>query len=254
VSSNGEDERLTQALLEALRQGLASAGERRLYRSGKLDGLFPGRTGTAGAAAQQALRDGLVEVTRTETKGKTAIDWVRVTPRGVEFLHEHESPLRALHDLRHALRCNQQAVPAWLEEMRGGLRAVDERLTADAARWLERLQALERRVEEALRRLEAAGPLLPPEVARDHPWALDALNYLDRRRTGGAADACPLPELFAAVVRHHPSLSLTAFHEGLRRMHERRALLLRSADSPADLAQPEYALLDEAHVYYYAAR
>jgi hypothetical protein len=105
-----------------------------------------------------------------------------------------------------------------------------------------------------LRRLEEAAPLLPPDVAETHPWAIDALNYLDRRRNGGAPGDCPLPELFAAVVRRHPALSVSAFHEGLRRLHDRRALRLQPAASRADLPQPEYALLDGAAVLYYAAR
>ena len=124
-------------------------------------GLFPGRTGAAGDAAAQALRDGLLEVVRTETKGKTTIEWVRLTPRGVDFLHDHESPAAALHELRDTLRLNQQAVPVWLAEMRAGLHALDERLAADAQKWQQRLDALTRRVEDTLRRLEEAAPLLP---------------------------------------------------------------------------------------------
>ncbi|HTU89840.1 MAG TPA: hypothetical protein VMF69_07075 [Gemmataceae bacterium] len=249
-----------QSLVEALRRALAEPGEQRLYKSGKLSGLFPSRNGVHGAAAAQALRDGLLEVVRTETKGKTAIDWVRLTPRGVEFLHERESPLYALHELRSTLQLNQQAVPAWLGEMSGALQAMDERLAADARKWLERLDALARRVEEALRRLEQSAPLLPPEIAESHPWAIDALNYLDRRRlaagpaANGEASPCPLPELFAAVIRHHPELSMRVYHEGLRRLHERRLVQLQPAASLADLPQPEYALLEGAAVFYYVAR
>jgi hypothetical protein len=253
-------DRVEQALVEALRQALSEPAEQRLYRSGKLEGLFPGRNSVHGTAAAQALRDGLLEVVRTETKGKTVIEWVRLTPRGVDFLHERESPLRALEELRSTLRLNQQAVPAWLAEMRGGLQALDERLTADARKWLERLYALARRVDETLRRLEQSAPLLPVELAESYPWAIDALNYLDRRHLAGGPSAngeavdCPLPELFAALVRQHPRLSVSAFHEGLRRLHERRLLHLRPATSLADLPQPEYALLDGASVLYYAAR
>jgi hypothetical protein len=253
-AQNVDTDRLTEALLSALRQGLSAAGEQRLYRSGKLEGLFPARHGGGGAAAAEALRAGLVEVVRSETRGKTHIDWVRVTPRGVDFLHEHESPLRALSELRNALRANQEAIPAWLAAMRGAFDDAAARLSADAQRWLERLGALERRVEAALRRLEAAGPLLPGEVTEAYPWAVDALNYLDRRRAGGAAGDCPLPELFGALVRHHPELSVHVFHEGLRRLHERRALLLRAAEGPGELVQPEYALLDGAAVLYFARR
>jgi FtsZ-binding cell division protein ZapB len=245
-----------QSLVEALRQALAEPGEQRLYKSGKLNGLFPGRNGVHGTAADQALRDGLLEIVRTETKGKTVIDWVRLTPRGVEFLHERESPLCALQELRSLLQLNQQAVPAWLTEMRGALQAMDERLAADARKWLERLDALARRVEETLRRLEQSAPLLPPEIAESHPWAIDALNYLDRRRLAAKGDACscPLPELFAALVRQHPNLSVRVYHEGLRRLHERRLVQLQPATHLTDLPQPEYALLEGAAVLYYVAR
>ncbi len=110
-----------------------------------------------------------------------------------------------------------------------------------------------------MRRLEQSAPLLPPEIAEAHPWAIDVLNYLDRRHlaagpsTNGDATDCPLPELFAALVRQRPDLSVSTFHEGLRRLHERRLLHLRPAASLADLPQPEYALLDGAVVLYYAA-
>jgi hypothetical protein len=246
-------DRVTEVLVEALRQALADPGEQRLCRSGKLEGLFPGRTGAAGAAAEQALRDGLLEVVRTEVKGKTSIQWVRPTPRGVEFLHQHESPVRALEELRHTLRLNQQAVPVWLQEVRADLHALDERLAADARKWLERLEALSRRVDDTLRRLEEAIPLLPPDLAQSHPWAIDALNYIDRRAEHSPPD-CPLPELFAALTSRHADLSISAFHAGLRDLHERRVLRLKPADDFAGLTQPEYALLDGATVLYYACR
>src|SRR5207248_9424019 len=139
---------------------------------------------------------------------------VRLTPRGVEYLHEHQSPVRALHDLRETLRHNQDAVPAWLAEMRTGLRTLDERLTAEAEQWTRRLDALTRRVEDVLRRIEEATPVLPKELVEQHAWAVDAVNYLDRRKNGGAPGDCPLPELFAALSRQHPALSVSAFHDG----------------------------------------
>ncbi len=247
------DTLVTQALVEALARALATPGEHRLYRAGKLDGLFPGRSAVCTQAVRCALEQGLLERARVEIKGKTEIEWARITPRGVEFLHEHESPVRALHDLLAVLRVNQAALPAWLDEMRGVLREMEARLTADAGRWQERLRSLEQRVTDTLRRLEAAGPLLPDEVAREHPWAIDALNYLDRRRTGGAAGPCPLPELFAAVKEHHAGLGPSAFHDGLRQLHRRKALLLLPAED-GQMSHPEHALLDGTRVYYLAQR
>jgi hypothetical protein len=247
-------DRVTQVLVEGLKQALAAGAEQRLYKSGKLEGLFAGRGGTAAAAAARALRDGLLEVVRTETRGKAAFEWVRLTPAGVEFLYQHESPVRALDELRTALRLNQQALPEWLAQMRAALGVLDQRLADDARRWHERLEALARRVEDTLRRIEQAMPPLPADVLQAHPWALDAVNYLDRRQCGGAAGDCPLPELFAALRREHPGLSVGSFHEGLKRLHQRHVLRLRPANAPAQLEQPEYALLDGDAVLYWAAR
>jgi hypothetical protein len=246
-------ERAVDILLNALRQAVAAPAEQRLYRSGKLEGLFPSRSGAAGDAAARALRDGLLEIVRTETRGKTVIEWVRVTPRGVDFLHEQESPLRALRDLRETLLANREAVPGWLADMRQGLRTLEQRLTEDAARWVQRLDALTRRVEQTLERLEKSLPIVPDEVAAAHPWALDAVRYLERRRASGAPGDCPLPELFAALNGAHAGLSVGAFHDGLRALYERRIVRLLSA-TDTNVPQPEFALLDGATVLYHAAR
>jgi hypothetical protein len=244
----------TELLVETLARALASPGEQRLYRSGKLDGLFPGRGALAVECAERALRDGLIERVRVEVKGKTEIDWVRIAPRGVEFLHEHESPLRALQNFRATLRANRDGIPIWLADQRAALDQLAARLTADAEAWRQRLACLEQRVADTLQRLEAASPLVPPEVLQSHPWTVDALNYLDRRRSAGAAGDCPLPELFSAVVGHHPQLGLPEFHEGLRQLEQRRAVRLRPAENDAEITRPEYALLAGSSVCYYAVR
>jgi hypothetical protein len=246
-------ERGTELLIDILRRALGGPPEQRLFRSGKLDGLFPSRAGASALAAAEALRLGLLEITHTEIKGKSEIEWVRITPRGVEHLHEQESPLAALRELLSALRAGRGTVPLWLAEMRDNLGALENKIETDVQKWEQRLSALEKRVDETLRRLEAAGPLLPAEVAQEFPWAVDALNYLDRRRQGGATTTCPLPELFAAVVAHYPGLSVPAFHDGLRKMHSRRAVrLLPAGDEAVD--RPEYALLIEATLLYFVER
>jgi hypothetical protein len=248
-------DKATEALIDALKEALARPGEHRLYKSGKLVGLFAGRTGAAAEAAARALRDGLLELVRTETKGKATVEWVRLAPRGVDFLHDHESPVQVLRELRDALRTTREGVPVWLAQMQQELHAVGHRLADEVQALTQRLDALGRRVEEALRRAEAIGPELPDGVAESVPWALDALTYLDRRRNGGASDQCPLPELFAAMRQRHGGLSVVAFHDGLRRLHDRRAVrLLPFPDPPDQLPEPEYALLDGARVLYYAAR
>ena len=91
---------VTEALLDALRQALAEPREQLLVKIGKQPGLFAGKSGANAEASARALRDGLLEIVRAESKGKTAVEWVRITPAGVTFLHEHECPLRALNDLK----------------------------------------------------------------------------------------------------------------------------------------------------------
>ena len=121
-------DRVHAALIEALKLALAEPGEQRLYRSGKLPGLFATRTGANAEAADRALRDGLLEVVRTEAKGKLSVEWVRLTPAGVSFLHAHESPKAVLEELHNALLSARTGVPAWLEGMRQEVEALSGRL------------------------------------------------------------------------------------------------------------------------------
>ncbi len=249
------EDKAGQAIVEALKQALAEPGAQRLYRSGKLPGLFPGRSGTGGEAAARALREGLLEVVRTETRGKVAIEWTRPTPRAVQYLHERQSPIHVLEEVREALRSAEQGLPGWLAEMRRELETLSQRLTTEAERLTQRLEALSRRVEDTLERLENERPPLPEGLAATLPWASDALAYLDQRREGAKNGDCPLPELFAALAKSDDSLSVTAFHDGLRRLGEQRLLRLLPFNGPPDqLPQPEFALFDGKTLLYYAAR
>lgn len=248
-------DRVQEALLEALKRSLAEPGDQRLYRSGKLDGLLPSRAGVNAEAAAQAVKDGLLEVRRTETKGKTLIEWVRITPRGVEFLHEHESPRRALEDLRHLLQTSSAQLPGWLDDFRQQIDRLTKQVAEEAQRWTHRLETLSQRVEEALKRAEILEAEAAAEGAGPIPWASDALTYLERRRGTGATGECPLPELFAALRQRHADLAIPAFHEGLRRLQDRQVMrLLPYTAEPETLPEPEYALPNGEAVLYYVAR
>jgi hypothetical protein len=248
-------DKVGETLLAALKLAAAEPGEQRLFRSGKLSGLFPSRSGVSAEAAAQALREGLFEAVRTEVRGKTAVEWVRLTPKAVDYLHDHESPVRALDELRAALRTVRERVPAWQAEVRGTLEELNNRLAEDSRRLVQTVEALARRVEETLKRLEEMRPALPDGLAATVPWAGAALAYLDRRRSGAAAGPCPLPELFESVAEHRPELSVSVFHDGLRRLHDEKVLQLVPLTSPAEeLARPEFALFHRAAVFYHVAR
>jgi hypothetical protein len=65
---------------------------------------------------------------------------------------------------------------------------------------------------------------------------------------------CALPELFNHLSSREDDLTIRDFHTGLRRLHDRGLLRLFPADENNGPAEPEYALLDGANVFYFAAK
>jgi hypothetical protein len=237
--------------LAALRLALAEPREQRLYKSARHPGLFDAR----GPAAERAVRDRLLEIVRTETRGGHATEWARITPGGVHYLHAHDSPRAVLQELRAALETSRDGIPTWRGAVERQMRELTERMTGDMHRLVHRLEMLSGRVEEALKKLDAPAPALVNGVAHAVPWAGDALTYLDQRVESGATSDCPMPELFAAVREHRPELSLTEFHDGLRRLADYRAVALKPfAGPPERLTEPEYALLEGASVLYFVKK
>ena len=174
------------ALLDGLRAALA-ADEHRLYRSGKLDGLFAAKNGTIGEAAALAIREELLEYSRTETRGRFEFEWVRLTAKGVQYLYEHDSPKAVLSEMRTMLAAARSGIPMWQDEMLKSLEKLGSHITEEMARYLAKLDALAKRVDEALRRAEV--PLHLSDVIRELvPWGVDALTIsIDAPRAGQPA-------------------------------------------------------------------
>lgn len=243
-------EQRTQTLLDALKAGAQAGGELRLYRRGKLPGLFGQHTSFLAEIANQAVADGLLEVTRVETIGKTTIEWVRVTAKGMDFLLDAESPIRVLEGLREALTANQQALPTWAAETQARVEELTKQLAAEVIGMRRRLDHMAQQIDAALARLDADKRGAPTLV----PWGPDVLNYLERRRQVGLGTRCPLADLFTSLKDQHATLSIKDFHHGLRQMQVADAIVLHPGVSATDTPGPEYALLDGPAVYYYVAR
>lgn len=231
-----------ELLLDALRTAIASPGEARLFRWGKLIGLFPGRTGPSAAAATLAVRDGLLETVRTETKGKLVVEWVRATPKAVTFLADHDSPRATLREMRDLLGQARAGVPLWMHTARDEAAQLALRFEQQSREMLRRLDALAERVEAALRRADAARPGTTDGPTNVVPWAEAALEHLDRRSEAGGG-WCRLPDLFRAVRESHPDLGLPAFHDGMRRLADVRVVQLAPPRTAGDLTEPEYAVV-----------
>ena len=245
------DPRRAAYLLDALKAALHAAGEHRLFQAGKLPGLFPSRAGVAAEAALQARRDGLLETVRTEAKGKLITEWVCATPKAVGFVHEHDSPRSILRELKGVLHASRTGVPAFMADARAELAALAANFEQRAAAILAHLDDLAKRCEAALRRAETSGPVVTESVGRVVPWAVEALEYLDRRSESGAAGACPLPELFDALRVRFPALELPAFHDGVRRLHDVRAVRLAPTGA---MPEPEYAVVVDGKLMYAVGR
>ena len=247
-----ELEKRDAALLDGLRAALAG-DEHRLYRSGKLDGLFPSKSGLVGEAAALAVREGLLEYARTETRGRFEVEWVRLTAKGVEYLYEHDSPKAVLGEMRQMLSAARSGIPVWQDEMLKSLEKLATDITGQMGDYLAKLDALTKRVDQALRRVEVA-PDLSASLQSVVPWGVDALAYLDRRTEGGALGECSLPELFGAVRGRHAGLTVRDFHDGLRRLADNRAVQLTPWAGPGAMPQPEYALMADGRLMYHVGR
>lgn len=238
------------ALLEALKLGAQENGETRLYRRGKLPGLFAQRTRGNSEIASQAVADGLLEMTRVETVGKTSVEWVRVTPKGLEFLLDSESPTRALEELRDALVDNQRELPVWAAETRERIDDLAKQFTAEVAAMRERLEQMARQVDATLARIETTKKTTAPAV----PWGAETLDYLERRRQVGLGTRCSLADLFTSLKDKHVELTIKDFHTGLKHLQLAKAIELLPSTGNGDAPGPEYALLDGPAVFYYVAR
>src|SRR5580698_11674574 len=106
----------TELLLDALKTAIATPGEHRLFRSGKLRGLFYSKVGLAMEASLVAIRERLLETVRTEVKGKIVIEWVQATPKAMTFIHENDSPKSVLRELKGLLTTTRYGIPLWMKE------------------------------------------------------------------------------------------------------------------------------------------
>ena len=236
-------EKQDEILLDALKLALCSANDHRLFRWGKLAGLFPSRTGASGAAATFAVKTGLLETVRTENRGKLVVEWVRAMPKAVEYVHERDSPKAVLRELQSVIGETRDGVPVWMSMARDETAQLALRFEHHSRDMMKRLDGLAERVEAAIRRAEAAVPVMGETIASSVPWGVTALEYLDRRKSGGGAGWCRLSELFHALREQIAGLSVTGFHDGIRRLYEAKAIRLSPPADPETVREPEYAVV-----------
>lgn len=247
-------QREMELVLSAIRKAMAAGGESLLFKVGKQEGLFPTRSGANAEAATFALDREFLLPTRNEGEGKKLFEFVRVSAKGIRFLHERESPARALDEALADLRHEKQECAGGISGLEKGLAELSGKLLDQARDWTRRIESLGRRIEDALVRMEQAVPVVSPAIQEQVPWAIEVVRYLQWRRVEGERAQTPLPELFELVRDISREINLGDFHEGLRKLYHARVIRLEAAADLGAVARPEFALLEGTQVYYFASR
>ncbi len=241
-------EKSSQIVLNALSRAVADPLGLQLYGTRSVPGLFP-TTASGKLAAQRCQEEGFLQEVSNLAGERPA--WA-VTERGLEHLLGHLSPRQVLEDFVRAVEARQ----AQLDD-----------LVASARRLQATLDALKGTVDKVLPTLPAAartgdGPLAalfrsfvnpasPPTPTKADEVVVQQLEHW---KQSGASEDCPLPELFRRVGSACSGLSLGAFHDALRRLHDAGRVYLHPWPGPLyDVPEPPYALLVGHVVAYYAS-
>ena len=217
-------DKLTQQILDALSRAAADPAGVPLVSSRSEPGLFPA---TAKAAAQKCLADGLLRAVTGATAGRE-----RYTPTDAGWAHllAAANPKQVLEDFVRVLEARQGEV---------------DDLLAAARRMADSLTGLREAVARVLPKvtLNRVAADAPPDLA-------DTLLTKLADWSAQAGEDCPLPDLY----RRAGAASLGAFHDALRRLHERGAVYLHPWTGPLyALPEPAFALLVGHGVAYYAS-
>ncbi len=257
----------TRMVLAALSRAAAAPEGAPLYSVRGGSGLFP--AAPAGRQAAQRCKDeGWLRIASTESdvstpvpstagdttvlvrkKLKTTTEICHLTEKGLAWLLGQTSPREVLEDFIRALEARQAEgldLFAGLQRMQTGFDA----LKASAEAVLERMS----RPQEA-----AATEGLLERFQRFHQGRAGdigtvLLARLKEWQASGASEDCPLPELFHRSQTGSPDLTIGAFHDSLRRLHDAGLVYLHPWTGPLHaLPEPSFALLVGHEIAYYVS-
>lgn len=219
-------DRPSQLVLAALTRAAADPPGTPLFASKTGPGLFPANA-AGKLAAQRACDEGYLE------PDPAAPGNCRITAPGLDFLLGQVSPRQVLEDFVRVLEARHEQA---------------QQLLVTARKMLSGIEAL---ASTLLPVLDRASGGMNASFRQFHDPALPIVEALTR---WGGPDDCPLPELFRLVGECVPGLTLGAFHDALRRLHQQGRVYLHPWTGPLyQLPQPTCALLVGHEVNYYAS-
>ena len=221
----------SQLVLTALTRAAADSAGVPLVGTRTTPGLFPA-TALGKQAAQRCREDGYLS------------DACTITDKGMTYLLGQVSPRQVLEDFVRVLESREAQVGELLETAR---------------RMREGIDTLRGTVSAVLDKLAAPGGDLNSlcSAFRAQPAADPATavrELLTRWKSSGATEDCPLPDLYRRVSASCPGLTIGAFHDVLRKLHEDREVYLHPWTGPLyAIPQPSFALMIGHEIDYYTS-
>ena len=239
-----------QLVLTALSRAAGAAGTP-LHGGKSAPGLFPATA--AGKQAAQRCRDEGYLHPLGQATARAAQRWA-ITEKGLTYLLAQVSPRPVLEDLVRSLEARQGQVEELLALARKAQADV-EAMKAAAAKVLAHVSGAEPPAGYS-HNLNALYQTFRGSANGERdalPRAL--LGELSGWAPDGAPEDCPLPELFRRLQAQERGLTLGAFHDALRQMHDAGQVHLHPWTGPLyDIPEPAYALLVGHGVAYYASK
>jgi hypothetical protein len=227
----------TPLILEALSRAAAEPAGLSLYAGRGARGLFAS-SAAARQAAQRCKAEGLLQLVRTETRGKSVTEVCAITEKGLAYLLAQTSPKQVIEDFLRALDARQEQLSSVLDSVRQvqssleAIRALAERLAPNATL--------------------PVGPL--PSANGSGSWQSEIAGHLSRWHDTGANSDCPLADLYRHALKSAPHLTIGQFHDFLRKLHDEERIYLHPWTGPlCDLPEPSLALLIGHEIAYYAS-
>jgi hypothetical protein len=236
--------------LEALAQAFADPAAKVLLGSAQLPGFFKGSSKAVKDAARLCdERQWLVPTGEWVGKGSSRKEKYRLGPAGIQAVLQHGEARALLRGLTAALQ-QQVEVLRPLHKRIGELLAQRESLSDAVAQLTQKLEPPD--VEGLVRRLSNAAPLPPAAPAGPPDWLDEAVRQAAEQRQRDRYQLLSLPQLYAALRRTRPALTLGQFHDGLRLLRDQgRIRLSPFTRALATIDDPRNALFLDGEVMYY---
>jgi hypothetical protein len=223
-------------VLDALRRAAADPAGSLLFCQKANPGLF-GTSVSARQAAQKCKELKLLEVVRSEPRGKSVQEVVVLTPKGMEHLLSRSDPRLLLEDLIRTLETREKQWSALSD-------AVHQTQAS--------LTAFKEMTASVLGSMSKVGNPSPPSTGAAR--ADLARRCLATWNDGNPAEDCPLPRLFRDMQATDPELTNGLFHDLLRKLHLGEQIYLHPWTGPlCEMPEPGMALLVGHEVAYYAS-